>query len=81
MIQLLKIKNYALLKDVMINFKPGFTVVSGETGSGKSLILDALALLLGKRVDRFSFSKSSTKIIIEAVFSISESKHWFFFKK
>ena len=80
MIQCLKIKNYALLKDIVINFNDGFTVISGETGSGKSLILDALALLLGKRVDRFSFSKSSSKVIIEAVFSISQSKHWFFLK-
>ena len=49
MIKSLKINNYALLKDVNIDFEKGFTVISGETGSGKSIMLDALALLLGKR--------------------------------
>ena len=44
MIISLKIKNYTLLKDVFIEFKKGLTVISGETGSGKSIILDALGL-------------------------------------
>ena len=51
MINSLRIKNYALINDVLIDFKKGFTVLGGETGSGKSIILDALSLLLGKRVD------------------------------
>ncbi len=80
MIKSLKIKNYTLLKDVNIDFKEGFTVISGETGAGKSILLDALGLLLGKRVDRFSADKSSGRTIIEGVFSIKKSKSSFFKK-
>lgn len=78
MIKNLKIQNYALLKDVSIDFHDGFTVVSGETGAGKSIMLDALSLLLGKRVDRFSKDKNSVKTIIEAIFYIKNSKSCFF---
>ena len=78
MIQQLRIKNYALLKDVNIDFSDGFTVVSGETGAGKSIMLDALSLLLGKRVERFSKVKDSEKSIIEGSFKIDNSKESFF---
>ena len=73
----LKIKNYTLLKDVNIDFKKGFTVVSGETGSGKSIMLDALGLLLGKRVERFSIDKTCSESLIEGVFSVKKSKSSF----
>jgi len=79
MIKNLRIINYALLKEVNIDFDRGFTVISGETGSGKSIMLDALSLLLGKRVDRIS-KKSNKKTVIEAVFSIEKSKKNFFIK-
>ena len=78
MIRSLKIKDYALLKDVSVDFKKGFTVISGETGAGKSIMLDALSLLLGKRVERLSASESTTKSIIEGVFVIDVSKKQFF---
>ena len=77
MIKNLRIKNYALLKEVNIDFEKGFTVISGETGSGKSIMLDALSLLLGKRVDRIS-KKSNNKTVIEAIFCIDISKKKFF---
>ena len=48
MIKKLYIKNYALIKEANIDFSSGFNVISGETGSGKSIILDALSQLLGK---------------------------------
>ena len=48
MIKNLHISNYALLKKVDISFVDGFTIVSGDTGAGKSIILDAISLLLGK---------------------------------
>jgi len=78
MIHQLRIKNYALLKDVNIDFYDGFTVVSGETGAGKSIMLDALSLLLGKRVERFSIEENSAKSIIEGSFKIDKSKESFF---
>ena len=73
MIKNLKIKNYLLLNDVEIRLINGFTVVSGETGSGKSIMLDALLTLLGKRVDRFS-KRYIPKSVIEGVFVMDDSK-------
>ena len=78
MIKSLHIKNYALLINVSVNFTNGFTVISGETGAGKSIMLDALSLLLGKRVERFSVDKKRPKSTIEAVFSVDSSKKKFF---
>ena len=78
MIKSLHIQNYALLKNVFIDFTDGFTVVSGETGAGKSIMLDALSLLLGKRVERFSADENRPKSIIEAIFIIDTSKKQFF---
>ncbi|MAW30565.1 MAG: DNA repair protein RecN [Flavobacteriales bacterium] len=72
MIKSLKIKNYALINDVKINFKEGFTVLGGETGAGKSIILDALSVLLGKRIDRFAI-RSNKKTIIEGIFKLDNS--------
>lgn len=78
MIKSLHIKNYTLLKDVHIHFDDGFTVISGETGAGKSIMLDALSLLLGKRVERFSEGNNTSKSIIEGTFFIDKSKQNFF---
>ena len=78
MIKNLHISNYALLKNVTVNFLDGFTVISGETGAGKSIMLEALSLLLGKRVERFSTSKSTPKSIIEGVFVLNNSYKKFF---
>ena len=78
MIKSLLICNYALLKNVSINFTNGFTVVSGETGAGKSIMLDALSLLLGKRAERSSENNNTPKSIIEGVFTIDNSRKQFF---
>ena len=51
MLQHLTIENYTLIKSLQIDFEKGFTVITGETGSGKSIILGALGLLLGQRAD------------------------------
>ena len=80
MIKSLHISNYTLFKSIDINFLDGFTVISGETGSGKSIMLDALTLLLGKRVDRFIDSNISEKSVIEAVLGLN-SHHKLFFKQ
>ncbi len=78
MIKKLYIKNYALIKEVNIDFSSGFNVISGETGSGKSILLDALSQLLGKKNHRFIANKE--KCIIEGTFKVSE-KFIYFFKK
>ena len=80
MIKSLKINNYTLFQNVSIEFKNGFSVISGETGSGKSILLDALTLLLGKRVDRFANDKLISKAVIEGVFIFKKSKYSFFEK-
>ena len=78
MIKKLHINNYALFKNVEIDFTDGFTVISGDTGAGKSIMLDALSLVLGKRVDRFVESSATQKSIIEAEFLLNDSHKKFF---
>ena len=74
MLQQLSIKNYAIIDSLEIDFKKGFSVITGETGSGKSIILGALQLLMGQRADSKSILNSDKKCIIEGSFSI-ESYH------
>ncbi len=68
----LKIKNYALIESLHINFQEGFTVITGETGAGKSILLGALSLVLGKRADSSLLNNSTKKCIIEAEFNIGK---------
>jgi len=67
----LSIKNYALIEDIKVNFKQGFTIITGETGAGKSILLGALSLLLGKRADLSSVKNSEKKCVIEGEFNIA----------
>lgn len=71
MIKTLYISNYALIDEIDINFAPGFNIITGETGAGKSIILGALTLLLGGRADLKVVRDDSRKSVIEAVFDIS----------
>ena len=71
MLTSLSIKNYALIDDLFVDFSEGLTVVTGETGAGKSIILDAISLILGKRADLSSLKNSNQKCTIEAIFKIS----------
>jgi len=68
----LTIKNYALIDDISIDFISGLTIITGETGAGKSILLGALALLLGKRADLTSVKDISNKCMIEAEFKLEE---------
>lgn len=70
MITTLAIKNYALIEDVRVDLQEGLTIITGETGAGKSILLGALGLILGKRVDLGSVKVASQKCIIECEFSI-----------
>ncbi len=66
----LYIKNYALIEEVKLPFDKGFTVITGETGAGKSILLGALGLILGKRADISSIGDPENKCVIEAQFQI-----------
>lgn len=70
MLNHLKISNYALIKEVELDFKPGLTAITGETGSGKSILLGAFGLLLGERADSKSIRDENQKCIVEAVFDL-----------
>lgn len=68
----LSIKNYALIRELDIEFGKSFSVITGETGAGKSIILGALSLILGQRIDNQSFSDNTAKCSIEGAFDISK---------
>jgi DNA repair protein RecN (Recombination protein N) len=72
MITSLSIKNYALIEKLSIDFSKGFSIITGETGAGKSIILGALGLVLGKRADLTSLKNKEEKCVIEAHFKISK---------
>ncbi|MEA4983922.1 DNA repair protein RecN [bioreactor metagenome] len=75
MLKSIFISNYALISTLEINFQPGLSVLTGETGAGKSIILGALSLILGQRADNKSIKKEEDKCVVEAVFDISAYKH------
>lgn len=74
MLKSLYISNYALISELHINFNDGFSVLTGETGAGKSIILGALSLILGQRAETKAIKTDAEKCIIEAVFDISAFK-------
>jgi DNA repair protein RecN (Recombination protein N) len=67
----LKVKNYALIKDVDLRFNRGLNIITGETGAGKSILIGALGLTLGKRADTSALRNQDEKCVIEAEFDIS----------
>ncbi|MFL0354428.1 DNA repair protein RecN [Xanthomarina sp. GH4-25] len=71
MITSLSIKNYALIDNLQVNFNQGFSIITGETGAGKSILLGGLSLILGKRADLSSIKDVTKKCIIEAVFDVT----------
>ena len=78
MILKLSIKNYILIEKLNVNFKEGFSSITGETGAGKSIILGALNLISGARVDHQIVGPKNEKCIVEGEFLISESLVDFF---
>ena len=79
MLKKLYIRNYALIDELDINFSTGFSVITGETGAGKSIILGAIGLLLGQRADSKAVKTGCQKCTIEADFDISryDLRGWF----
>ena len=71
MLKNLRIKDFVLIQNLDIDFQPGFTVLTGETGAGKSIILGAISLLLGGRADSKMINKNASKCFVEGWFDIS----------
>ncbi len=72
MLKQLYIRNFTLIDTLDIELKPGFSVITGETGAGKSIILGAIGLLLGQRADAKNIKQGADKCIIEAQFDLSK---------
>ncbi|MDR1115964.1 MAG: DNA repair protein RecN [Tannerella sp.] len=81
MLKSLFIRNYVLIDELDIRFEDGFSVITGETGAGKSIILGALSLVLGERVESGSIQSGKDKCVIEAVFDISTYRLEKFFRE
>ncbi len=74
MLQKLLVSNYALIDKLEIDFKSGFTVITGETGAGKSILLGALGLVIGKRADVSVLSDPGKKCFVEVIFHLDDDR-------
>ena len=79
MLKALNVQNYALIRQLEIEFGPGFSIITGETGAGKSILLGALSLLLGNRADTSVLKVKEKKCIVEGSFDISPYGYQHFF--
>jgi DNA repair protein RecN (Recombination protein N) len=70
MLTRLRIQNYALIRELDVDLRPGFSIITGETGAGKSILLGALSLILGQRADSSVLKDKSVKCVVEAVFRV-----------
>ena len=79
MLKELHIRNFALIDSLDIDFESGFSVITGETGAGKSIVLGAIGLLMGQRADTKAIKTGAQKCSIEAHFNLSayDMKKWF----
>ena len=71
MLSRLTISNYTLIDELTVNFEPGFNIITGETGAGKSIILGALSLILGARADTSAIRNTQEKCVIEGAFRLN----------
>ena len=72
MLKHLYISQYALIDELELSLEDGFSVITGETGAGKSIIMGALALVMGARADSKSVREGAQKCIVEATFQITD---------
>ncbi|MGV6844650.1 MAG: DNA repair protein RecN [Lutibacter sp.] len=80
MLNSLFVQNYALIDHLSVDFNDGFSIITGETGAGKSILLGALGLVLGNRVDSSTLKDKTKKCIVEATFNIEKYQLQSFFK-
>ena len=81
MLKSLFIKNYALIDELRLDFKTDFSVITGETGAGKSILLGVLGLMLGERADMSALRNKSEKCVVEGVFNIENYGLQYFFNE
>src|SRR4030067_1733919 len=74
MLEKLSIKNYLIIKEAELEFSEGLNILTGETGAGKTIILDALSLILGERADYSIIKKNKEKLVIEGHFQFDNKK-------
>ena len=74
MLNTLTIKNYALIEELRVEFEQGLNIITGETGAGKSIIIDALSLVLGERADTDAVRKGAEKAVVEATLSVEGNR-------
>lgn len=74
MLKSLLIKNYALIEEISVEFSSGLTIITGETGAGKSIVIDAFGLLLGERASSEMIRAGAEKAVVEGVFSIKNNR-------
>ena len=74
MLKHLSISNYALIDKLDVDFSESLTILTGETGAGKSIVVDALSMVLGQRADAGVLQDKTKKSIVEAVFDVSPYK-------
>ncbi|NLB65226.1 MAG: DNA repair protein RecN [Lentisphaerae bacterium] len=72
MLAQLRVKNLALVEDVTVGFQPGLSIITGETGAGKSILIGALYLLLGERADSSAVRAGETQCLVEAIFELAD---------
>jgi DNA repair protein RecN (Recombination protein N) len=72
MLKELSVKNFAIIEDINVSFNDNMTVLTGETGAGKSLIIDTISLLLGARADSDMIRYNESKAVVKGVFSHNE---------
>jgi DNA repair protein RecN (Recombination protein N) len=75
MLKELRIKNYAIIDELNLDFKPGLNILTGETGAGKSIIIESLGLILGERASDEAIRSGEDSASVEAVFDISQIKN------
>ena len=74
MIKSLLVKDYALIEQINIEFDKGLNIITGETGAGKSILIDAMSLLLGERASNEVIRKGAAKSVVEGIFDVEENK-------
>ena len=71
----ISIKNFAIIEEISLNFEKGMTVLTGETGAGKSIIIDAMNMMLGSRATTDVIRHGAPKAEIEGLFTVESNRH------